>query len=407
MAESLAFDYVARRGDGTRVRGTVHAASPDAALALVRERALVPVRVRPRGGRRAGALRAGAPGMLSGRHVVGFMHSFSTMVRAGVPLLRILDVLEEEADGAAMAAAIGRMRAALVRGEPLSQALERSTLLSPVQVSMIRAGEAGGILDDVLRRAAHVASREHALRGRVVSALAYPAVVTVAATASLVLLVSTLAPALARLFAEMSVALPPSTRLVLAAGHAVRDPRALGALLAATVAAGALAAVLRRSGRGSRALESIALRVPVVARLRRAVVVSRVARTLAALLRSGIPTLDAIELAAQSAGSPTAGEVLRRLRRSLREGESLAQRLTSGGFFPPLFVQMVRVGEESGTLDALLDAVADFYEVESDAALHALTTLIEPVLIALLGGVVGVVALAVFLPLYALIGSLR
>ncbi|TAM89583.1 type II secretion system F family protein [bacterium] len=407
MAEAASFEYLARRPDGTRVRGQLQAASREAALASVRERAMVPVRVRLSGPRYRLPKLPVLPSAIAGRELVGFMRSFAVMTRAGVPVLRILDVLAEEHEGKAFRAAVARMRASLVRGESLSRAAERAGLFTPVHVAMIRAGEAGGILDETLERVARVVARDHGIRRRVASALTYPAVLAVAALLSVVLLIGTLTPALARLFAEMSAPLPPSTVALLAAGRAIRSPVALVAATVALIAAVAGVRAIPRFARFAGMAERLALALPLVGTLRRAIVVSRVARTLGALLRGGLPTLEAVDLAAQSAGSPLAASALYDLRLSLREGEGLAQRLVSGGFFPALFVHMVRVGEECGTLDALLESAAEFYDVEAEAALHVLTTLIEPTLIALLGGVVAAIALAVFVPLYALIGSLR
>jgi len=407
MARIISFDYIARRGDGSRVRGTVHAPSPEAAVTLVRERALIPISVEQRREGQGMPRLASMRSTVSGAEFVGFVHAFCTMVRGGVPLLRVLDVLQEENAGRALQTAVARMHAALVRGEPLSRAVERAGIFNPVHVAMIRAGEAGGILDEALERVARIASRDHAVRRRILSALTYPAVIALAAATSIALLVSTLTPALARLFAEMSVPLPPTTHCLLAIGAALRSPTTLGIGIAVAAFAAGAALALRGARVAALSAERVTFRLPLLGTLRRAVVVARVARTLGSLLRSGLPALDAIELSAQSAGSPTAAIALRDLRHSLREGDGLSQRLVTGGFFPPLFVQMVRIGEECGTLDALLDSVAEFYDVEAEAALHALTTLIEPTLIALLGGVVAAIALSVFLPLYSLIGSFR
>ena len=401
MAEAVPYEYLARRADGTRVRGSLHATSREAAISSVRERALVPVRVglcRPRFGL---AMRSLVPAAASGRELVGFMRSFAVMTRAGVPVLRILDVVAEEHDGKVLKTAVARMRAGLVRGESLSRAAERANLFAPVHVAMIRAGEAGGILDETLERVARMVERDHGIRRRVASALTYPAVLAVAALLSVTLLIGTLTPALARLFAEMSAPLPPSTVALLAVGRALHTPAVLFAAAGVPIVVAAGARTLVRSARLAGILERMTLRLPLAGTLRRAVVVARVSRTLGALLRGGLPMLDAIDLAAQSAGSPVAALALHDLRLSLREGEGLAQRLVAGGFFPGLFMHMVRVGEECGTLDALLESVAEFYDVEAEAALHVLTTLIEPTLIALLGGVVAAIALAVFVPLYA------
>ncbi|TAM74799.1 type II secretion system F family protein [bacterium] len=407
MAEAASFEYLARRADGVRVRGQVQAASREAAVSSVRERALVPIRVCLSRPRHRLAILPTASRAVAGRELVGFMRSFAVMTRSGVPVLRILDVLAEEQEGRALKAALARMHASLIRGESFSRAAERAGLFTPVHVAMIRAGEAGGILDETLERVACVVARDHGVRRRVAAALTYPAVLAVAALLSVVLLIGTLTPALARLFAEMSAPLPPSTLFLLAAGRVIRSPVALIAATGTLIAVAAGVRALPRSARAAGVVERLALGLPLVGTLRRAIVVSRVSRTLGALLRGGLPTLEAIDLAAQSAGSPLAASALHELRLSLREGESLAQRLVSGGFFPALFVHMIRVGEECGTLDALLESVAEFYDVEAEAALHVLTTLIEPMLIALLGGVVAAIALAVFVPLYSLIGSLR
>jgi type IV pilus assembly protein PilC len=266
-------------------------------------------------------------------------------------------------------------------------------------VAMIRAGEAGGILDDVLERLASFLERDADLRKKVRAALAYPAVVVTAALGLVLFLLARIVPMFAQMFDAFHVELPVTTRALLAAGDALQQPL--------TWIAGAVAAIVfaTRTERGGLILDHARLRLPIMGPLLHKAITARIARMLATLLRSGIELVTAIGVVRSVAGSPAYSAALERVDAALRAGEPLTAPLEASRLFDPLAVALVRVGEETGLVDEMLLKVAAYFESDVEAAIATLGAVLEPALIVALGGVVGFIVFSVFIPLYALIGS--
>ncbi|MBV8367335.1 MAG: type II secretion system F family protein [Candidatus Eremiobacteraeota bacterium] len=401
---SAQFRYTARTAAGERVRGSIEAPSVEAVLAGLRTRALFVTAVeRETIVRRALSLNVGRP---SRRALLAFFRSFSTLIRAGVPMRRALEVAIERAGDGALRESLRAVLAEIEHGGSLSDALaRRPRTFAPLYVAMIRAGEAGGILDDVLERLASLLERDADLRKKLRAALAYPAVVLIAASALVLFLIARIVPMFAQMFDAFHVELPATTRALLAAGDALQQPAiwlaGAGALASACTAVFALA----RTPRGALILDGLRLRVPVVGPLLHKAITARIARMLATLLRSGIELVAALDVVRPVAGSPRYAAALERVDVALRAGEPLTAPLEASRLFDPLAVALVRVGEETGLVDEMLLKVAAYFETDVEAAVATLGAVLEPALIGVLGAVVGFIVFSVFIPLYSLIGS--
>jgi type IV pilus assembly protein PilC len=289
-------------------------------------------------------------------------------------------------------------------GASLGDAMaRRPRAFAPLYVAMVRAGEAGGILDDVLERLATFLERDADLRKKVRSALAYPVVVVIAASGLSAFLVARIVPMFGQMFEAFHAELPPSTRALLALGVALQQPLLwIAAPLIVVTVAGALAATAR-TPRGALALDRARLRLPVIGSLLHKTITARIARMLATLLRSGIELVTAIAVVRPVAGSAAYGAALARVDVALRAGEPLTAPLEASKLFDPLAIALLRVGEETGLVDEMLLKVAAYFESDVEAAIATLGAVIEPALIAGLGCVVGFIVFSVFIPLYALI----
>jgi type IV pilus assembly protein PilC len=400
------FHYTARTGEGRRVRGWMQAADVRGVVDLLRSRALVATAVNAESDIAARWNRALGVDRISRRALLTFFRSFATLVRAGVPIARSLTVTIERTTDANLAEALHAVLADVEHGSSLSAALElRPHAFAPLYVAMVRAGEIGGILDDVLDRLAAFLERESTLHKKLQTALAYPAVVTIAATGLLIFLLVDIVPMFATLFASFHVELPPATALLLQVSALLALPTVW---LTGGAATAVLALVAVRAARHAGAalfVDDLRLRVPIFGSLVRKAITARVVRMLATLLRAGVELTAAIDAVAPVAGSVVYAGALMRANGRLQDGESLAQTLSNERIFDPLLVALVRVGEESGAVDEMLVKLSDYFESDVDAAIATLGAVIEPALILVLGGIVGMLVFSIFLPLYSLIGS--
>ncbi len=406
MIAARTFYYTARTLDGGIVRGSMQAADAGAVLALLRSRALIVTAIAADtdvGGRLHRALR---PGRIARTALLTFFRSFATLFRAGVPVARALGVAIERATDTRLLEALRSVLADVEHGSPLSDALGRRPRdFPPLYVAMIRAGETGGILDDVLDRLALLLERESALRKKLQTALAYPLVVIVAAIGLVLFLIADIVPMFAQMFDSFHVELPLGTRLLLSLGRALAGPLPWIIIVGSLGMTVSAAYRLIRLDAGAVLADRLRLGLPIVGPLVHKAITARVARMLGTLLRSGVELVAAIDAVAAVAGSPIYARAFERVTSALRDGRPLTGPLAESGLFDPLFVALVRTGEETGLLDDMLLKLAEYYEADVDAAIATLGAVIEPALIVVLGGVVGFIVFSIFLPLYSLIGN--
>ena len=383
----------------------MEATSPDAVLDRLRTRALFVTGVE-RETRLGGSIVRSLRGGPSRRALLTFFRSFSTLVRAGVSMRRALEVTIERASDGVLRESLRGVLADIEHGASLATAMERrARTFSPLSIAMIRAGEAGGILDDVLERLATFVERDADLRKKVRAALAYPTVVLISALSLVLFLLARIVPMFAQMFDAFHVDIPPTTLLLLAAGAALQRPSLWLAGVAGVGLITGLFAATVRTPQGALILDRVRLRVPVLGALLHQSITARIARMLATLLRSGIELVKAIEVVRPIAGSPSYAAMLARVDIALREGDPLVAPLEASRLIDPLAVALIRVGEEAGLLDDMLLKVADYFEADVEAAIATLGAVLEPALIGVLGVVVGFIVFSVFIPLYSLIGS--
>ena len=346
-----------------------------------------------RGGFRLG--RSGRP------QLVLSTRQLATLVKAGMPLLRALRTISDQLDPGPLREVFTAVASDVEAGVKFSESLSAHPAWFPTfYVNMVRAGEVGGLLDEILKRLAELLEKQARLRERVKSALMYPAFVMVVAVGILIVLMAFVVPTFLGMFTELGSALPLPTRILITACNLVR-----GAWWVVLLALAGLWALLRaglRTPQGRRLVDQTLLRAPGVGSLVERLLISRFARTFGTLIASGVPILSALETVRATVMNVIIDEALQDVERSLKVGESLARPMELSGVFPPLVTRMVALGEETGQLDRMLMQVADSYDEEVEVQLAGLTQLLEPLLIVFVGGVVGFIVIAMFLPLMSL-----
>jgi type IV pilus assembly protein PilC len=402
------FAYTGRSRAGQTVTGEFVAETIDAAVAaLRREQQILVTQITPAKERIA---RARAGGKLGARSVKAkdlavFTRQFSVMIGAGLPLVQCLEILGTQAEDRRFGEVILAVRGDVEGGASLADAMKKHPkVFDNLFTNMIAAGEAGGILDAILKRLATYIEKAVKLKGQVKSAMIYPIAVIVIATVVVTAILWKVIPTFASLFAGLGADLPMPTRIVIALsnGLVAYMPYIIAALVA--LAFGFRAYYATPGGR--KVIDTIVLKLPILGILMRKIAVARFCRTLSTLLASGVSILDALDITARTAGNAVVEEGILTTRKSIERGETVAGPLKQTAVFPPMVVQMIGVGEATGALDTMLSKIADFYEEEVDVAVAGLLTLLEPIMIALLGGVVGGIVIAMYLPIFSLISQL-
>lgn len=399
------FVYRARNLAGRVVTGRVEADTQAAAIASLREKNLFVVAIRP-----ALPFQLDLYRLLNlkvrVRDLAVFCRQFAAMSEAGIPLLQCLRILAGQTENRKLREIVRDAATDIEKGKALSEAFRsHREHLPDLLINMLAAAEVSGTVDQALARLAAHFEKEHELRQKIRSAMTYPLLVAGMSFLAVIALLVLVVPVFVDIFTQMGATLPLPTRVLI--GVSTFLSRYWYLLLPVAVA---LALALRRAAateRGRRLADRILLRLPVAGPLARKAVVARFARTLATLLQSGVPLLQALETLEKVIGSSTAAEEIARARERIREGERMAPVLAQSAVFPPMAASMVAVGEESGALDELLAKLAAFYEQEVEAAIARLSGLVEPLLIAGVGVIVAFIALSIYLPLFNLAGVMQ
>ena len=400
------FAYAGKTRAGEAVQGERVAESLDAAVAGLRRDQVIVTRIAPAAQASVGQrLRALRPHSVTPKSLAVFTRQFSVMIDAGLPLVQCLEILGGQEEDRHFAATILATRADVERGLSLAEAMKRHPrTFDPLFTNMIAAGEAGGILDTILKRLATYIEKNVKLRSQVKSAMVYPAAVISIAAVVVTVILWKVIPTFATLFAGLGADLPLPTRLVIALSNAL-------VRLMPFIVVGIVALVFGfqryyATERGRRVVDGALLRLPILGVLLRKIAVARFCRTLSTLLASGVSILEALDITGRTAGNAIVEDAVTKTRRSIERGETIAQPLRATAVFPPMVVQMIGVGEATGELDNMLGKIADFYEEEVDVAVAGLLSLLEPAMIALLGGVVGGIVIAMYMPIFSLISKL-
>jgi type IV pilus assembly protein PilC len=397
------FAFSGRTRGGETINGERSGDTMDAVTAALRREQILVTRITP-------AKAAAAPKKLKGKtpaakNLAVFTRQFSVMIDAGLPLVQCLDILGNQEEDKNFASVILQVRSDVEGGASLADAMKKHPkVFDALYSNMIAAGEAGGILDGILKRLAGYIEKNVKLKSQVKSAMIYPIAVIVIAGVVVGAILWKVIPTFASLFAGLGAELPLPTRIVIAASNAL--VRYMPFLL---VGGGVTAFAFKQyygTDKGRRVVDKVMLKLPVMGNVLRKIAVARFCRTMSTLLASGVPILDGLEITARTAGNAIIEEAIMTTRKSIERGETIAAPLKQTAVFPPMVVQMIGVGEATGALDTMLSKIADFYEEEVDAAVAGLLTLLEPLMIAFLGGIVGGIVIAMYLPIFGLISQL-
>jgi type IV pilus assembly protein PilC len=404
---SQQFAYKVRDKQGKLVTGTLEAESVTIVAGKLRSMGYVPVSIE-NGEAKSFSREIKIPG-LSGRiklkEVAVFSRQFATMINSGLTLLRALSILADQTSNKELARIIGEVRRDVERGSSLSVALAKHPkAFSRLYIAMVRSGETGGSLDTVLSRLATTIEQQVNLRRKVKSAMTYPIVVGLIVVLIVVAMLIFVVPMFKGMYADLDSTLPAPTLALLAVSNALKR---FWFLFFAAAGGGAWAAKRWvKTPAGRRRWDAWKLRAPVFGQLAHKTALARFSRSLAALVRAGVPILDALDIVAETAGNTVVAEAAADTQAAVKAGESLAKPLEAHPVFPPMVVQMIAVGEETGALDEMLEKIADFYDAEVEATVEALTSLIEPLLIVVMGVTVGGMVIALYMPMFSIISKM-
>src|SRR6058998_320877 len=403
------FAYSGQTRAGQTVSGERAADTIDAATAALRREQINVTRITQAKAAKAETAKKEKVGKtgkkVSAKNLAVFVRQFSVMIDAGLPLVQCLDILGTQEEDKNFSAVILQTRTDVESGASLADAMRRHPkTFDPLFTNMIAAGEAGGILDTILKRLATYIEKAVKLAGQVKSAMIYPIAVVVIAGLVVGVILWKVIPTFSSLFAGLGADLPLPTRIVIWMSESLVRyfPLLLGGMV---VTLFAFRRYYKTDG-GRHVVDRLLLRLPIIGSVLRKIAVARFCRTLATLVSSGVPILDGLEITAKTSGNVIVEDAVMTTRRSIERGETISAPLKETAVFPAMVVQMIGVGEATGALDAMLSKIADFYEEEVDTAVAGLLTLLEPIMIAILGVVVGGIVIAMYLPIFDLISKL-
>ncbi len=406
------FTFTARDKSGQQVEQTQEAGSKDALIKSLRDQGLYVSAITeqkvPKIAKKGKGFSFGFGKRVGLKDLAIFCRQFATMINAGVSLVRCLDVLEQQSSNPTLKEIIRDIQKEVEGGATLSRAMAKfPRVFSELASGLVRAGEVGGVLDETLERLAGFMENDLELRQKIKSAMTYPVIVLATAIGIVTFLVMFILPKFLQLFFDLGMGaedFPGPTRFLMNVSNFAISKWyiMIGIIVGLWVGIGRL----KQTKTGKRYFDMIMLKLPVFGPLNHKVAVARFARTLSTLLSSGVPILQALETVAGTVANDIIADAILLARASIREGDTIADPLAESRMFPPMVVQMITIGEETGQLDNMLEKVADFYEREVDAAVEALTASLEPVMIVLLGVIVGFIVVAMFMPLVGIISNL-
>ncbi|MES1241119.1 MAG: type II secretion system F family protein [Acidobacteriota bacterium] len=394
------FEWKGRTRAGQAQEGVLLADSRDAAVAVLRRQQIQVTNIRERG--REIKLLPRMPMKVNRKRISIFTRQFSVMLDAGLPLVQCLEILGGQEENKAFAAMINEVRSDVESGSSVADAMKKHPkAFDNLFVNMVAAGEAGGILDVILQRLSAYIEKAVKLNSQVKSAMIYPVAVLVIAALVVFIILWKVIPVFAQLFSGLGGEMPFLTRMVIAASNFVGRYF----IFIFLVLGAGMVAIQRyhNTYRGRRVLDGLLLKVPIIGMLLRKISVARFCRTLATLTASGVPILDGLEITAKTAGNAIIEDSIMAVRKSVEEGKTISEPLAETKVFPAMVVQMINVGEQTGALDQMLSKIADFYEDEVDTAVAGMMKLIEPLMISILGVVIGTIVAAMYLPLYSIL----
>ncbi len=395
------FQWSGKTAKGTIESGEMSASTKEEVIAQLRRRNITATVVTEKPEKSKPALSFGKG--VKDKDIVVFTRQFATMIDAGLPLVQALDILSTQVENKNLGKALMQVKTDVESGATYADALRKHPkMFTELYVNMVAAGEAGGILDTILNRLAMYIEKSMNLKKKVKGAMIYPAVVTAIAVLVIAVIMIFVVPTFSKMFAGLGATLPLPTRLVIDTSHFIGG---LGGLTVAVTIIGLVIFITqtRKTEKGKHATDKILLRLPIFGPLLNKVAVAKFTRTLGTLVSSGVPILDGLEITAKTSGNKVIEYAIMEVRKGVVGGKTLAEPITKLKVFPPMVTHMIAVGESTGALDAMLAKIADFFDDEVDAAVANLTSMMEPMLMVFLGGTVGFIVVAMYLPIFKLI----
>ncbi len=404
VKQAPVFRWSGKTKQGEVRSGEMEASDAEAVRARLKQMGLEPTKVR----KKPKEFHISIPGLggVTTKDILVFTRQFSVMIDAGLPLVQALDILGTQSDNPAFKKVILAVKSRVEAGSTFADALaEHPKVFDELFVQLVRAGEIGGMLDTILQRLGAYIEKNEKLKRRVKGAMVYPSIVLVVAVGVTIVLLAFVTPTFEKMFKDFGGAMPAPTQFLINLSHALTDNWYV--FVAVPVALVVAFRLFVRNPKGRELWDSFTLKTPLFGPLVRKVAVARFTRTLGTMLSSGVPILDGLEIVARSAGNRIVERGILYVRARISEGKNMAAPLAETKVFPPMVVQMIGVGEATGAMDQMLSKIADFYDDEVDVAVAALTSMIEPIMMVFLGGVVGGFLVAMYLPIFSIAGNIK
>jgi len=400
------FEWSGKTAKGLVESGELTASSKEDVIAQLRRKNITATLVKPKTKSAAlGKLSFG--GGVGDKDIVVFTRQFATMIDAGLPLVQALDILSTQVENKTMARALTIIKEDVESGATYADALRKHPkVFTDLYANMVAAGESGGILDTILNRLANYIEKAMKLKKKVKGAMIYPIVVSTIAVAVIAVIMIFVVPTFSKMFTQMGGTLPMPTLIVMKISGFLSG---IGGMILGIAIVAAIVAFkqIRKIEKGQAITDRIFLKLPIFGIMLRKVAVAKFTRTLGTLISSGVPILDGLEITAKTAGNKVIEYAVMEIRQAVSEGKTIAEPLMKSNVFPPMVTHMISVGESTGALDAMLSKIADFYDDEVDNAVSNLTAMMEPMLMVFLGGSVGFIVIAMYLPIFKLITLIK
>jgi type IV pilus assembly protein PilC len=403
------FQWSGKTTKGTIESGEISANTKDEVIAQLRNRKIIPTLISPKttaekklfGGLSFGKAR------VKDKDIVVFTRQFATMIDAGLPLVQALDILSTQVENRTLANVLKQVKNDVEAGSTYADSLKKHPrVFSDLYANMVAAGEAGGILDTILGRLAAYIEKAMRLKRKVKGAMVYPLVVSTVAVGVIVVIMVFVIPTFSKMFVQFGGTLPLPTQIVIGMSRflaGIGGLIILGLLIASIVAL----VQFRRTEKGKYITDTILLKLPIFGKLLNKVAVAKFTRTLGTLVSSGVPILEGLDITAKTSGNKVIEYSVQEVKKSVTGGKTLSEPLSKAKVFPPMVTHMIAVGESTGALDSMLSKIADFYDEEVDQAVNNLTAMMEPMLMVFLGGAVGFIVIAMYLPIFKLITLIK
>ena len=406
---SLTYEYKVRDKSGSVKTGTLDAESPSQVATKLKSMGYAPISINQTNSGMSKELKIpgfGGPKKVGLKDLAIFSRQFATMVNAGLSLLRALNILVDQTENKELARVLGEVRNDIETGNSLSSGMgKHPDAFPPLMVNMCKAGEVGGFLDSVMLQIANNYEAEVKLRGKVKSAMTYPVVVLCIAVLAVIGMLLFIVPTFVGLFKTLGGKLPLPTQILVSLSTGLKV--GIIPLIILVVIGRTIWQKIKRTEQVRNVVDPLKLKLPVFGELFRKIALTRFARNLGTMMQSGVPILQSLDIVAETTGNVVLERATRAVQESVRTGESLTRPLTEHPVFPPMVVQMMAVGEETGALDTMLHKIAEFYDQEVESTTESLTALIEPIMIAFLGGIVGSMIVALYMPIFKIFDLIK